>query len=55
MKREITMQYNNAENIFFPAGPTGSPEIWWTSRTEGSVEGKEEVGLIGKKFPSGKE
>jgi len=34
------------------SGPTGSPEIWWTSRTEGSVEGREELGLIGKKFPS---
>jgi len=34
------------------SGPTGSPEIWWTSRTEGSVEGKEEMGLIGKKFPT---
>ncbi|XP_048589693.1 uncharacterized protein LOC5512203 isoform X1 [Nematostella vectensis] len=35
------------------SGATGNPEIWWTSRTEGCVEGGEELGLIGKKFPTG--
>lgn len=35
------------------AGPPGNPEIWWASVSEGSVEGGDELGLIGKKFQSG--
>ena len=37
----------------FTAGPPGNPEIWWASISEGSVEGGDELGLIGKKFQSG--
>lgn len=35
------------------AGPPGNPEIWWASISEGSAEGGDELGLIGKKFQSG--
>lgn len=35
------------------SGPPGNPEIWWASTSEGSVEGGDELGLIGKKFQSG--
>ncbi|KAL9971654.1 hypothetical protein ACROYT_G017850 [Oculina patagonica] len=35
------------------SGPPGNPEIWWASISEGSVEGGDELGLIGKKFQSG--
>lgn len=38
---------------YFAAGPPGNPEIWWASISEGSVEGSDELGLIGKKFQSG--
>lgn len=37
----------------FLAAPSGNPEIWWASLTEGSPKGGEELGLIGKKFASG--
>ena len=37
----------------FAAGPPGNPEIWWASISEGSAEGGDELGLIGKKFQSG--
>ena len=40
--------------LLFTAGPPGNPEIWWASISEGSVEGGDELGLIGKKFQSGK-
>ena len=40
--------------VLFVAGPSGNPEIWWASLSEGSVAGGEELGLIGKKFQSGK-
>lgn len=40
--------------LFISAGPPGNPEIWWASTSEGSVEGGDELGLIGKKFQSGK-
>ena len=39
--------------FFYVAGPPGNPEIWWASISEGSVEGGDELGLIGKKFQSG--
>lgn len=39
--------------FFYVAGPPGNPEIWWASISEGSVEGGNELGLIGKKFQSG--
>ena len=39
--------------LFISAGPPGNPEIWWASTSEGSVEGGDELGLIGKKFQSG--
>ncbi|XP_068702546.1 nuclear factor of activated T-cells, cytoplasmic 2-like isoform X2 [Montipora foliosa] len=35
------------------SGPPGNPEIWWASISEGSAEGGDELGLIGKKFQSG--
>ena len=40
--------------VSFIAGPPGNPEIWWASISEGSAEGGDELGLIGKKFQSGK-
>lgn len=41
-------------HVLLTAGPPGNPEIWWASISEGSVEGGDELGLIGKKFQSGK-
>ncbi|XP_044176436.1 nuclear factor of activated T-cells, cytoplasmic 4-like isoform X4 [Acropora millepora] len=35
------------------SGPPGNPEIWWASISEGSANGGDELGLIGKKFQSG--
>ena len=40
-------------NLLYSAAPSGNPEIWWASLAEGSSEGGEELGLIGKKFASG--
>ena len=38
---------------YYPAAPSGNPEIWWASLSESSPDGGDEIGFIGKKFASG--
>lgn len=53
-KTLLSVPSSNVVSCSLTAGPPGNPEIWWASISEGSVEGGDELGLIGKKFQSGK-
>ena len=52
VSREVTLKLKRSV-CCIAAGPPGNPEIWWASISEGSAEGGDELGLIGKKFQSG--
>ena len=52
VRKELILELKRSICCFAP-GPPGNPEIWWASISEGSAEGGDELGLIGKKFQSG--